>query len=148
MTMSTSPAGLALIQAHEGLRLRAYRDATGIPTIGYGSTRGVRLGMAITPEQAAARLREDVEEAEAAVRRLVTVPITQGQFDALVSFTYNLGAGKLAKSTLLALLNRCDYAGAADQFPRWIKAGGKNLRGLVRRRAAERALFLSGVDYA
>jgi lysozyme len=140
--LTLSPTGLALIQSFEGLRLRAYRDATGIPTIGYGSTRGVRLGMVITPEQATARLREDVADAEAAVRRLVTVPITQGQFDALVSFTYNLGAGNLAKSTLLELLNLADYAGAANQFPRWIKAGGKNLRGLVRRRAAERALFL------
>jgi len=140
--LTLSPTGLALIQSFEGLRLRAYRDATGKPTIGYGSTKGVRLGMVWTPEQATARLREDVAEAEAAVRRLVTVPLSQGQFDALVSFTYNLGAGKLAASTLLDLLNLCDYAGAANQFPRWIKAGGKNLRGLVRRRAEERALFL------
>jgi lysozyme len=140
--MRTSQRGLSLIKSFEGLRLLAYRDAVGVWTIGYGATRGVKAGMSITKEQAERMLLNDVQRFEPEVERLVQVPLTGNQWDALVSFTYNLGAANLESSTLLRLLNRGDYAGAAGQFPRWNKAGGKVLTGLVRRREAERVLFL------
>lgn len=139
--MHTSQKGLDLIKSFEGLRLSAYKDVVGVVTIGYGTTSGVKMGDTITKERAEELLREDVKRFEGYVDRLVKVPLTQGMFDALVSFTYNLGPGALEKSTLLDQLNRGDYDGAAEQFGRWVKAGGKTLAGLVRRRAAERALF-------
>ena len=120
--MHISEKGLALIRQFEGLRLSAYRCPAGIPTIGYGSTAGVKLGQAITAERAEQLLREDVRQFEAAVSRLVKVPLTQGQFDALTSFAFNLGAKALEKSTLLRLLNAGDYSGAAAQFERWVYA--------------------------
>jgi lysozyme len=139
--MHTSQKGLDLIKSFEGLRLSAYKCPADVWTIGFGTTAGVKPGQAITKERAEELLREDVKRFEAQVLRLVKVPLTQGQHDALVSFVYNLGAGNLSNSTLLRLLNAGDYAGAAAQFDRWNKAGGKVLAGLVRRRAAERALF-------
>ena len=141
--MQISKAGLDLIKQFEGLYLKAYRCPAGVPTIGYGHTAGVAMGQTITQQQADDYLRRDVRQFERAVARLATVPLTQGQFDALVSFAFNLGEGALAQSTLLRLLNAGDYAGAAAQFDRWNKAGGRVLPGLVRRRAAERALFES-----
>jgi len=139
--MQISETGLALIRQFEGLRLRAYLCSAGIPTIGYGSTAGVKLGQSITAERAEQLLREDVRQFEAAVSRLVKVPLTQGQFDAMTSFAFNLGVKSLEQSTLLRLLNAGDYYGAAAQFDRWVYASGKKLSGLVKRRAAERALF-------
>ncbi len=139
--MQISETGLALIRQFEGLRLSAYLCPAAIPTIGYGSTAGVKLGQTITAERAEQLLREDVRQFEAAVSRLVKVPLKQGQFDSLTSFAFNLGAKALEKSTLLRLLNAGDYPGAAAQFDRWVYASGKKLSGLVKRRAAERALF-------
>lgn len=139
--MHISETGLALIRQFEGLRLAAYRCPAGIATIGYGSTAGVKMGQTITSARAEELLREDVRQFEAAVSRLVKVPLTQGQHDALVSFAFNLGAKALEKSTLLRLLNAGDYSGTAAQFDRWVYASGKKLPGLVKRRAAERALF-------
>lgn len=139
--MRTSKNGLALIRQAEGLRLRAYKCPAGVWTIGFGTTAGVKEGQVITKERAEELLRDDVKRFEDQVLRLVKVPLTQGQLDALVSFTYNLGAANLGNSTLLRLLNAGDYKGAAAQFDRWTKAGGKELPGLVKRRAAERALF-------
>ncbi|AVX13784.1 lysozyme [Stutzerimonas stutzeri] len=139
--MRTSENGLALIRQAEGLRLRAYKCPAGVWTIGYGTTAGVKEGQVITKERAEELLRDDVKRFEDQVLRLVKVPLTQGQLDALVSFTYNLGAANLGNSTLLRLLNAGDYKGVAAQFDRWTKAGGKELPGLVKRRAAERALF-------
>ena len=140
--MRTSQRGLSLIKSFEGLRLLAYRDAVGVWTIGYGATRGVKAGMSITQEQAERMLLNDVQRFEPEVERLVKVPLTGNQWDALVSFTYNLGAANLGSSTLLKLLNAGNYAGAAEQFPRWNKAGDQVLAGLTKRRAAERAMFL------
>ena len=140
--MRTSQRGLSLIKSFEGLRLLAYRDAIGVWTIGYGATRGVKPGMSVTKEQAERMLLNDVQRFEPEVERLVKVPLTVNQWDALVSFTYNLGAANLESSTLRKLLNVGNYAAAAEQFPRWNKAGGKVLPGLVRRREAERVLFL------
>jgi uncharacterized protein (TIGR02594 family) len=139
--MSLSQNGLDMIKGFEGLRLNAYQDSAGVWTIGYGHTGGVRPGDRITQAQAEQYLRGDVKWAEQAVRDNVKVPLTQGQFDALVSFTFNLGAGALQKSTLLKKLNAGDYAGAQAEFGKWVHAGGQRLEGLVRRRAEEAALF-------
>lgn len=148
--MKLSAAGLDAIRQHEGLRLKAYPDpgsSNGLPiTIGYGSTRKLdgsdwHLTDTITEAQAVELLRRDVAESEAAVNRLVKVPLRQGQFDALVSFAFNVGAGALGDSTLLRKLNGGDYDGAAAEFDRWIFNDGKIMPGLQRRREAEQALF-------
>ncbi|MCM8191342.1 lysozyme [Enterobacter asburiae] len=146
--MQTSDKGIALIKQFEGCKLTAYQDSVGVWTIGYGWTQPVdgkpiRTGMTIKQETAERLLKTGLVSYESDVSRLVKVDLTQGQFDALVSFTYNLGARSLSTSTLLRKLNASDYAGAADEFLRWNKAGGKVLNGLARRREAERALFLS-----
>ncbi|HEJ5874602.1 lysozyme [Pseudomonas aeruginosa] len=140
--MRTSQRGIDLIKSFEGLRLSAYQDSVGVWTIGYGTTRGVTSYMTITVEQAERMLANDIQRFEPELDKLVKVPLNQNQWDALMSFVYNLGSANLASSTLLKLLNKGDYRGAADQFPRWVNAGGKRLEGLVKRRAAERALFL------
>ncbi|MBJ9199203.1 lysozyme [Citrobacter freundii] len=146
--MQTSDKGIALIKQFEGCKLTAYQDSVGVWTIGYGWTKPVdgkpiRAGMTIKQETAERLLKTGLVSYENDVSRLVKVDLTQGQFDALVSFTYNLGSRSLSTSTLLRKLNAGDYAGAADEFLRWNKAGGKVLNGLTRRREAERALFLS-----
>jgi lysozyme len=143
--MKTSTQGIALIKSAEGLRLNAYPDpgTGGVPwTIGYGTTSGVTKGMVIDASQAEQMLQLDLVRFEKAIARLVTVPLNQHQFDALVSFAYNVGEGNFSSSTLLRLLNAGDYSAAAAQFSRWINAGGKIMPGLVKRRAAERTLFL------
>lgn len=141
--MRTSQKGVSLIKSFEGLRLKAYQDSVGVWTIGYGATCGIAAGMTITNEQAERMLINDISRFEPEIERLVKVPLSQAQWDALMSFTYNLGAANLGESTLLRLLNACDYAGAAEQFKRWNKAGGSVLPGLARRRSAERMMFLS-----
>ncbi|MBD1601973.1 lysozyme [Pseudomonas typographi] len=142
--MVTSDKGVALIQAFEGLRLSAYRDSVGVVTIGWGHTGpDIRMGMKIDRAEAERLLCDDLHDFERDVSRLVQVPLSQNQFDALVCFSFNVGSGNLAGSTLLKKLNAEDYAGAAAQFLRWDKAGGVTLPGLTRRRAAERELFLS-----
>lgn len=141
--MKPSQACVDLVKASEGLRLTAYRDSAGILTIGYGSTGGIKPGQTITQAEAEEMLVDDLDEAAEGVRKLVTVPLTQGQFDALVSFTFNLGFGRLRDSTLLRLLNQRKYGEAAAQFKFWVMAAGETLPGLVKRRAAERALFES-----
>lgn len=140
--MQLSPAGIEALKAYEGLSLTAYRDTGGVWTIGYGSTRDVREGMRITQTEADQRFLADTEWAQAAVRTDVTVPLTQPQFDALVSLAYNIGAGAFARSTLLRLLNAADYRGAAEQFLVWNKVKGEVVTGLAVRRAKERAMFL------
>ncbi|WP_347252921.1 lysozyme [Leminorella grimontii] len=141
--MITSQKGIDLIKTFEGCELKAYLCPAGVWTIGYGHTKGVKRGDEITATQAECYLRGDLVSFEADVNRLVRVPLTQGQFDALVSFAYNCGSRALSTSTLLRKLNARDYSSAADEFSRWNKAGGKELPGLTRRRAAERDLFLS-----
>ena len=141
--MKVSNNGINLVKRFEGLELKAYRDSVGILTIGYGHTHAVKAGDIITGEQADAFLREDLQVAELTVNTNVKVKLTQGQFDALVSFVFNLGSGNFVKSTLIRKLNAGDYAGAADEFGKWVNAGGKKLPGLVKRRAAEREVFLT-----
>ncbi|NWD68160.1 lysozyme [Pseudomonas gingeri] len=140
--MRTSQNGVNLIKSFEGLRLNAYQDSVGVWTIGYGTTRQVSAGMTITAAQAEQMLQDDISRFEPELSSLVKVPLNQGQWDALMSFIYNLGAANLGSSTLLKLLNAGDYAGAAAQFPRWNKAGGQVLAGLTARRAAEQQMFL------
>lgn len=148
--MKTSPAGIALIQQFEGRRLEAYKCPAGVWTIGYGHTSAagkpeVKPGMVITKQEANDILVRDLVRYEDAVDRLVKVPLTQNQFDALVSFTFNVGEGALAKSTLLKRLNAGDYNAVPAELMKWTKAGGKELPGLVRRRRAECAMW-RGVD--
>ena len=143
--MRVSNNGRVLIKSFEGLRLEAYRDAVGIPTIGYGHTGGVKLGDVITMDEAESLLQKDLRRFERAVESQINVHLTQSQFDALVSFTYNVGPEALRKSTLRRILNQGDYSGAAEEFLRWVKAGGKTLPGLVKRRNAEMQLFKSSL---
>jgi len=146
--MRTSQRGIDLIKAHEGFRTKAYLDPgsqDGKPwTIGYGHTKGVKEGDIITKAQATEFLRQDVKEAESHVNKKVTVPLNQGQFNALVSFVFNVGRGAFSRSTMLRKLNASDYAGAANEFKRWNKNDGRIMEGLIKRRADERACFESG----
>jgi len=139
--VKTSTDGIKLIKQFEGCVLTAYRCPSGIWTIGYGHTTGVKQGMTITQAQADAYLKNDLSKYEGYVSKYVKVSLNQNQFDALVSFTYNCGGGALQSSTLLKKLNSGDYAGAANEFPRWNKSNGRVLSGLVKRRAAEQKLF-------
>jgi len=149
--MAVNAATLALIMEHEGLRTEAYPDPAhgwAVPTIGYGHTSmagppKVYMGLRITKEEAKAILARDLEAVEAQVRKAVKVPLNDNQLGALVSFTFNLGIANLNKSTLLKKLNTGDYTGASGEFGKWVYAGGKKLRGLVRRREDERKLFVT-----
>jgi lysozyme len=146
--MKTSAQGRALIRNAEGCQLQAYRCPAGIPTIGVGHTKGVRMGDKCTLQQADIWLTQDLEDAEAAVSDLVKVPLTQGQFDALVSFVFNLGEPSFKDSTLLKHLNAGNYKAAAAQFKLWVHSNGVVLPGLVKRRAAETDLFLKDTKEA
>ena len=137
--------GLALTEQFEGCRLTAYQDQVGVWTIGYGHTGPeVCAGLSVTQEQASALLQKDVSSAADFVNKSVMVALTQEEFDALVDFVFNLGAGAFQKSTLLHLLNAGDFAAAAAQFAVWDRAGGAVVAGLLRRRQAETALFNEG----
>jgi len=140
--MKNDVNGLNLIKQFEGLRLRTYQCSANVWTIGYGHTAGVGADDVITEEQALFLLRQDVAESEKAVNQHVHVPLTQNQFNALVSLVFNIGVGNFRTSTLLKKLNAGDYDGVARKFRRWVHVGGKTLPGLVRRREAESALFL------
>ncbi|NWB30871.1 lysozyme [Pseudomonas gingeri] len=150
--MKTSTNGIAVLKYFENCSLTAYPDPAtgGAPwTIGWGHTGPeVVRGLVWTQDQADGQLISDLTSRELTVTRAVTVALTQGQFDALVDFVYNLGAGNFLSSTLLRLVNAGDMVGAAAQFARWNKAAGVPMRGLARRRAAEAALFAgsSGAD--
>lgn len=144
MKMTYSERGLDLTRSFEGCRFGAYLDGGGVPTIGYGHTKNVRMGDECDMAQAVYWLRCDVQEAVDAVNANVTVPLSQNQFDACVDLVFNIGGSAFSKSTLLRLLNAGDYAGAAKQFERWNKDNGKVVAGLTRRRIAEKELFLTG----
>jgi lysozyme len=142
--MKLSAAGLALLKVSEGFRSKMYFDSAGLPSIGYGHKilPHERFPDGIDEPRAAEILAADLAGAESAVGSLVKVPLTQGQFDALVDFTFNLGRGRLAYSTLLKMLNGGQYDAAADQLLRWDQAGGSVNKGLAIRRATERNLWL------
>jgi lysozyme len=145
----TGHAGIEVIKKYEGFSAEPYLCFAGVPTIGFGSTRwfdGYRITMdsrTISRDDATRLLQMELHHIESAVPRLIKAPLTQNQFDALASFTFNLGSGRLQSSTLRARVNRLDYDGAADEFPKWRKAAGKVLPGLVRRREEERQLWLT-----
>jgi lysozyme len=141
--MQLSAAGLELLKRSEGFRNHTYIDVNGFQTIGYGHRLLDRESFlaGISEAQAASMLAADVRSAEQAVGRLAKVPLTQGQFDALVNFCFNLGMGRLASSTLLKALNGGRYADAAEQLLRWNVAGGQENAGLKARREAEFALW-------
>ena len=142
--MRVSEAGIALIKEFEGVRLEAYLCPAGIWTIGVGSTGpDVVPGLVITEEEAETRLRRDLRRFERCVTGCVAVPVTQSQFDALVSLAFNIGCAAFRKSTLVRKLNDGDDVSAAQEFIRWNRAGGVPLAGLTRRRQSEMELFLS-----
>ena len=141
--MEINQAGLNLIKEFEGFKPKAYICPAGVLTIGYGTTGSrVKPGLKIDKPTAVQWLKEDVDKFEKAVEDLVEIELNSNEFSALVSFTYNCGEGALASSTLLRKLNQGDKTGAAKEFDRWVKGGGRSLPGLVRRRNAEEALFL------
>lgn len=144
--MNISAAGIALIKESEELRLDAYPDpGSGAEpwTIGWGSTRGVVAGMTITEEEAEARLKEDIRTVERCLENSVSVTLTQGQYDALCSFTFNLGCLALRNSTLLRKLNAGDDIGAGAEILKWNHSGGRTLAGLTKRRERESEMFLA-----
>jgi lysozyme len=148
--LDIGPDGLALIEHCESLRLRAYQDPVGIWTIGYGAIRGLdglpvnAATPPLTLDQAQAVLKRDCATAVRAIQRLITTPLTQHQFDALCSFTFNLGSGALQASTLRQCIQRGDHEQAAQQFQKWSYAKGVKLPGLVKRRLAESILYSGG----
>ncbi len=141
--LAYSEQGYSLTEQFEGLSLKAYQDSAGVWTNGYGNTHNVVPGSTITLAQANTDLMSNITGAEYVVNTVVTVPLTQNQFDALVDFVFNLGSGNFQSSTLLRKINAGDMAGAAAEFPKWNHAGGVVVNGLTRRRLAEQALFNS-----
>ena len=140
--MKTGNKGIELIKHFEGCELQAYQCAAGVWTIGYGHTKGVQPGDEWSEDHANHMLEVELEEYENYVSTAVTVPLSQNQFDALVSWVYNLGNGNLTSSTMLKVLNSGDYDGVPAQIIRWNTAGGKVLEGLNRRRQAEADMFV------
>ena len=136
-----------LIKRYEGFRPQAYQDSVGVWTIGYGTTRingqPVKAGMTITEDQALQLVQQEVNKLWSQIESILKVKINDNQMNALVDFAYNLGFGSLKNSTLMRLVNESKFEEAANEFPRWVYAGGKVLPGLVKRREAERQLFLS-----
>lgn len=139
--LSLSAAGLLAIASYEGYRGEAYIPVPGdVPTIGFGSTEGVKMGDTITVPRALERLSRDVGNAESAIGMCVTVPLTQGEYDAYMSFAYNVGTKAFCTSTLVRKLNSGDYEGACSELKRWVYAGGRKVDGLVKRREKEYAM--------
>lgn len=138
-------SGLNLIKDFEGCKLEAYQDQRGIWTIGVGSTKDVTKGMTITEEEADQRLLDDLSETVLRVHNLVKVTLNENQQAALESLCFNIGSGNLSESTLLKCLNAGAYQNAADEFLVWDKTNGEQNEGLLRRRKAERELFLTTV---
>ena len=147
VNLQLSPVGLTLLKSFENLRLKAYPDVRGVLTIGWGHT-GPEIAPSTlwTQDQAIQALQEDVLWAQKAVQDFVQVTLNQNQFDALVTFTFNVGIGAFQSSTLLHLLNSGDFIGAAAQFGKWIYAGKIISSGLVKRRKAETTLFQTAVN--
>lgn len=140
--LSLSVSGLSYIQQHEGLVLGVYLDPVGIPTVCYGHMdQRLKVGTRFTKAQCSQFLYEDTKTAQQAVKDLVTSPLTQNQYDALVSLVFNIGRPAFSRSALLRKLNSGDYEGAAQEFPKWVYAKGKKLPGLVTRRNSEMELF-------
>lgn len=135
--LGISAAVLVSIALHEGYREEAYKDAVGVPTVGYGETANVKMGDRTTPERALVTLLSSANRHADAIRQCIHVPLYQHEFDAYVSLAYNIGAGNFCRSTLVKKLNAKDYAGACQEIKRWNRAGGKVLAGLTKRREKE-----------
>ena len=135
--LGISATVLVSIALHEGYREEAYKDAVGIPTVGYGETAGIKMGDRTTPERALVTLLSSANRHADAIRECIHVPLYQHEFDAYVSLAYNIGAGNFCRSTLVKKLNAKDYAGACQEIRRWNRAGGKVLAGLTKRREKE-----------
>ena len=144
--MQISEEGLSLIKKFEGCELESYRCSANVVTIGFGHTRTAKEGMTITREEADMLLEEDIRSFETSVLSLVEVDLKQCEFDALIAWTFNLGAGNLKSSTLLKRINAKDWNDVPHQIKRWNKANGTVLQGLIRRREAE-ALLFQGKDW-
>ncbi len=142
MARQINEAGLKELTSSEGVRLKAYQDGGGVWTIGWGHTKGVSRGQVITREQAEQFLREDLAWAQRAVETSVKVPLSDNQFAALVSFTFNVGEGAFKKSTLLKKLNKGDYNSVPKELMKWCNDNGKRVQGLYNRRMREGALFV------
>lgn len=138
--LSLSFGGGVGILGHEAFRSQPYQDAVGVWTDGFGNTKDVNPNKPVTVERALVQALEHSKDFEGAIKRCVTVPLHQHEFDAYVSLTYNIGQTAFCKSTLVRKLNAGDYAGACAEISKWIRAGGRVLNGLVKRRAAERAM--------
>ncbi len=143
--MEYSKDGLHMTEQFEGCNHMAYKDARGTLTIGYGHTAGVLPNMMISQDQAEAFLMQDIQNAAATVNKLVKVPLTQAEFDALTDFVFNCGSGNFLCSTLLHKLNAGDYAGCSHEFEKWDRCNGQEVAGLLRRRVAETAEFNAGL---
>ena len=143
--LSLSAAALIGIASFEGFRGEAYDDGVGVQTIGFGTTEGVKKGDKITVQRALVRLGADAAKFESEMEKCVKVPVYQYEWDAYVSFTYNVGFGAFCKSTLVRKLNSGDYAVACDELLRWNRAGGRVMPGLTKRRVKERAMCLGVV---
>lgn len=137
-TISLSATALVALLLHEGYRENAYTPVAGdVPTIGFGTTNGVRLGDRTTPEKALNTALKDIQKFEGALKECVTVPLEQHEYDAYISLSYNIGSNAFCKSTLVRKLNAGDYAGACNQILRWDQFNGKPLAGLTKRRQEE-----------
>ena len=134
---AVSALALLGIASHEGFREQAYRDVTGVWTIGYGETKGITQNSRVNRLEALMMLNKSADEHAKGIVQCIKVPISQGEFDAYVSFTYNVGVGAFCRSTLLKKLNQQDYDGACKELLRWTQAGGKVYPGLVKRRQQE-----------
>ena len=144
--LSLYATGLIGIASYEGFSEKAYIPIKGdVPTIGFGSTEGVKMGDAITVPQALDRLRRDITVAESAISRCVRVPLSQGELDAYTSLAFNIGTDAFCRSTLVVKLNGGDYAGACEEIKRWVYAGGRRVPGLVARREKEYATCVGDV---
>lgn len=137
VSLALSATALVGIAGFESFRETAYKDAAGVPTIGYGETRNVKIGQKTTPERALVQLLSSANRHADDIRQCIKVPLYQNEFDAYVSLAYNIGAKNFCRSTLVKKLNAKDYAGACEEIKRWNKAGGKVLSGLTRRREQE-----------
>lgn len=142
VALTLSFLGAVFIQNYEGFKPQPYKDAVGVATVCWGSTTNVVMGELVTYEECVQRFARDIKVAELGVQGYITAPLTQRQYDALVSFTFNLGVGNLQKSTLRKLINSGECYVAAREFLKWDKAGGKRLPGLSKRRIAESRMFI------
>lgn len=136
-TLAITALSLVGIAGHEAFKPAAYKDPVGIPTLGYGETKGVKMGDTTTPERALVQLLTSIGEHAEGIKQCILVPLFQHEFDAYLSLAYNIGVGAFCNSTLVKLLHQGQYVEACKQILRWDKAGGRTLRGLTTRRQAE-----------